>query len=83
MKELRVCVAPWTGETSDTLISLGYKPNEEDRWLTHSMTREKMLELASKLLEDPNIGVMMRPAQSDEIDYIVFVDTARGRFSHR
>jgi len=83
---MRVVVADWAGACSGTLERLGYRRDETNQWPIHDMSFESMTALAVELLAK-GVGVMIRPpsvkAQGAAWDYILYVDSARGRFSHR
>lgn len=84
---MKVCIAPWAAGHA-VLKKLGVVPSE-GKFPIKEMTMAEVFEFAGKILEE-GYGVMIRPpapssdqAKEDSLDYILFVDSARGRFMQR
>lgn len=86
-KTLRVVVGDWAHENTAILQKHGFDKSKDSRgrWSMYEMTREQLFELAGKFM-DEGLGVMIRPPSTKtqvNWDYILYVDSPRGRFSQR
>jgi hypothetical protein len=90
---LRVMVGDWAFENMRLLKDFGFEldksKDERGYWPVREMTREQLFALASKFMVE-GLGVMIRPPsqkrkKDDDVswDYLLYVDTARGRFMTR
>ena len=84
---MRVSVASFSVDRLDLIKDLGFPAdctNGNNKWTVVDMEMSELLELVDKLLSAGNTGVMIKPWEtSPNVDYIVFVDSAKGGFKER
>lgn len=83
MTTYRVCVGAWAGGMADTLKKFGVELNAEQKYPTRQMTMDEVFTLMRQFV-DADIGVQLTPyIYGDSLDYVLWVDTPKGRFRHR
>jgi len=83
MKKHRICVGAWAGGMADTLKKFGVELGPDDRYPTQTLTMDEIYILMRKFT-DEGVGVQLMPyIYSEKLDYVLWIDTAKGRFRQR
>ena len=80
----RVCIGSWAGAKQDVLEQIGVELGKDGNYPVKEMTMDEIFALARKIIDIGDIGVQLTPyIYGDHLDYILWVDSAKGRFRQR